>query len=258
MFINISNKLATVPKRIISLVPSQTELLWYLGIEEEVIGITKFCFHPKKWHISKIKIGGTKQIDTEKIIELEPDLIICNKEENVKEQINLLAEKYPVFMTDISTYKQALDAIIEIGTITNKKIEASSLVKNINDAFAQNIEISTKTSAAYLIWKSPYMTVGGDTYISDMMDMAGFENVFRHKFRYPITDLEELKALGPSVIMLSSEPYPFKEKHIQEIKQTLPFTKILLVDGEMFSWYGSRMLCAAEYFNKLQPQIKLL
>ncbi len=258
MFITVTNKPDITPKRIISLVPSQTELLWHLGLYEETVGITKFCIHPKEWYTSKTRVGGTKQVNIKKIFELEPDLIICNKEENVKEQIDVLAEKYPVFVSDISTYKQAMQAITAIASITNKTAEAALLIQNIEASFEKNIANKGNITAAYLIWKSPYMTVGGDTYISDMMRIAGFENVFKNKFRYPEISLEELKQLNPTLVLLSSEPYPFKEKHIQEIKQTLPDTKILLVDGEMFSWYGSRMLYAAEYFNKLQAQIKLL
>jgi ABC-type Fe3+-hydroxamate transport system substrate-binding protein len=258
MFITVTNKPDITPKRIISLVPSLTELLWHLGLYEETVGITKFCIHPKEWYKSKTRVGGTKQVNIKKLFELEPDLIICNKEENVKEQIDLLAEKYPVFVSDISTYKQAIQAITAIACITNKTAEAALLIENIEASFEKNIANKAKITAAYLIWKLPYMTVGGDTYISDLMRIAGFENVFKNKFRYPETSLEELRELNPTVILLSSEPYPFKEKHIQEIKKTLPHTKILLVDGEMFSWYGSRMLYAAEYFNKLQTQIKLL
>ena len=256
MFLTSPLDLNYTPNRIISLVPSQTELLAYLGLEKETIGITKFCIHPEEWFRTKTRIGGTKTADIEKIISVNPDLILCNKEENVKEQVEILAERFPVYISDVNTYPQALQMIADIGKLTDKAEQAAVLINLITAEFSLLENDSQKIRAAYFIWKDPYMTIGGDTFISDMMKKAGFKNIYKDKERYPEINIAELKQLQPQVVLLSSEPYPFKEKHIQEIQTFLPGVQILLVDGEMFSWYGSRMLYAPGYFNELSKQIR--
>ncbi len=244
------------PKRIISLVPSQTELLWHLGLEEETIAITKFCIHPSSWHSTKIKIGGTKNIHIDKITSLAPDLILCNKEENVQGQIEFLAEKFPTYMTDVNSYEQALEMIQAIGIITNKKAASNHLVEEISRKLQKNTHIvQHNTKTVYLIWKEPFMTVGGDTFISSMMEKAGFNNIFKDFKRYPTVTLSDIQAYSPAIIFLSTEPYPFKEKHKTEIESFFPKSKVFLVDGEVFSWYGSRMLYASKYFDELHQLI---
>jgi ABC-type Fe3+-hydroxamate transport system substrate-binding protein len=248
-------ELAEKPARIISLVPSQTELLYDLGLENEVIGITKFCVHPEKWFKGKERIGGTKTINIRKIKELQPDLIIANKEENIKEQVEELAQDLPVWISDVNTLEEAYDMIKNIGSMTGKQEEAASLLGRIKIAFAQlDIRASNKRTA-YLIWKDPYMTVGGDTFINDMLSTAGFYNIFQDCQRYPEITIEDLNGVNCELLLLSSEPYPFKQKHIDNLQDQLPGTKILLVDGEAFSWYGSRLLHAATYFQELQKEI---
>jgi ABC-type Fe3+-hydroxamate transport system substrate-binding protein len=244
------------PKRIISLVPSQTELLSNMGLEEETIAITKFCIHPSRWHSTKIKIGGTKNIHTDEIILLKPDLILCNKEENMQDQITVLAEKFPTYMTDVNSYEQALGMIKAIGVITGKKDVSNQLVDEISSTFQKNTQIEQRnTKTVYLIWKDPFMTVGGDTFISSMMEKAGFNNVFKDFKRYPTVTLADIQAYNPANIFLSTEPYPFKEKHKPEFERFFPNSKVFLVDGEMFSWYGNRMLYAAKYFKELHRLI---
>jgi ABC-type Fe3+-hydroxamate transport system substrate-binding protein len=255
MFIHSIKPPISSPKRIVSLVPSITELLHYLQLEEETVGITKFCVHPPSWFKNKTRIGGTKNIDIEKIISLQPDLVLSNKEENVQPQIETLATTLPVYMCDVKNYKDALEMIEAIGILTNKEIESKQLIKNIDAAFEQGKIFSTKKiNTAYLIWKEPYMTVGGDTFISAMMEKAGLENIYCREDRYPTKSISDLQKDNPTLILLSSEPYPFKEKHIKELQQHFPNIRILLADGEMFSWYGSRMLYATEYFNDLLVQ----
>lgn len=240
--------------KIISLVPSITELLFTLGLNEEVAGITKFCVHPEIWFRNKPRVGGTKNINPHKIRALNPDLIIANKEENVKEQIEELARDFKIILTDVNNYDEALQMIHHIGVATGKEKEAEQLVNNIQKKFS-SFQIKTNYKAAYFIWQKPWMVAGGDTFINSMMQRAGFENVFINKPRYPETTIEELNSLQPEYILLSSEPYPFQQKHVVELKQYLPHSNIILVDGEMFSWYGSRMLKAADYFNNLLSQL---
>jgi ABC-type Fe3+-hydroxamate transport system substrate-binding protein len=246
------------PQRIISVVPSQTELLYHLGLEEEVIGITKFCIHPAHWFSSKTRVGGTKNLHLEKIKSLQPDLIIANKEENVQEQIEAMAQLFPVWVSDVNNLEDALNMIATLGAITGKEEKATSLKTHIEKAF-DNISIppvDRKPKTIYLIWKDPYMTVGGDTFINNMLQWAGFDNLFSHLSRYPQTSIQEIQSLNCEVLLLSSEPYPFKQKHLEELKALLPGTSIWLADGEMFSWYGSRLQWAPSYFKQLKAQLQ--
>jgi ABC-type Fe3+-hydroxamate transport system substrate-binding protein len=237
------------PQRIISLVPSQTELLYDLGLEDRVVGLTKFCIHPKAWHQSKTIIGGTKQFNFDLIDSLQPDLIIGNKEENYKEGIDQLSAKYPVWMSDIASIDQALDMILALGNITDERVKAISISEKIKEGFASfGYRKSRKT--IYLIWKDPFMAAGRGTFIDEIMDFSAFANIINEP-RYPELTFDQIVDLAPEVILLSSEPYPFKDKHIEEFRNALPNSEIKLVDGEMFSWYGSRMVKAVEYLKAL-------
>jgi len=245
-------KLENKPRRIISLVPSQTELLFDLGLNEEVIGITKFCIHPPIWHSSKEKIGGTKNLNIDKIIQLKPDLIIANKEENDQDQIKSLIEQFPVWISDIKNLDDACLMIKDISELVDKSDNGKEIIKKIKKEFTKLDENLPKISCSYLIWDNPIMTVGGDTFISDMLARAGFNNVFQHKQRYPETTIEELKEKNPKYLLLSSEPYPYFEKLIPDYERNFPKMKIRLVDGELFSWYGSRLLNSPDYFLELR------
>lgn len=238
------------PQRIVSLVPSQTELLADLGLEDEVVGITKFCVHPNAWFRSKARIGGTKDVRPERVAALRPDLIIANKEENVRGQIEALSAIAPVWVSDIRVLDDALEMIRSIGWITGKSGEALQIADRIDDGIG-GISFRKRFTTAYGIWRAPWMWAGGDTFIHDMLSRCGFDNVLHDQARYPEISLEALCALNPELVLLSSEPYPFKEVHIAEVQAALPDAKILLVDGEMFSWYGSRLLHAPEYLAAL-------
>jgi ABC-type Fe3+-hydroxamate transport system substrate-binding protein len=244
--------------RIVSLVPSQTELLYDLGLEDEVIGITKFCIHPGEWFRKKTRVGGTKTVDVEKIKALQPTLIIANKEENVKEQVNALRTTADVYVSDIANLDDALQMIRDIGSLTGKVGKAEDICTTITcsfDALRATIQQQDRTSTAYLIWRDPYMAAGGDTFINDMLQRCGFENVFAGVARYPEVSIDRLSASRCELLLLSSEPYPFKQKHIDDLQQQLPGIKIMLADGEMFSWYGSRLTKAAGYFQQLRNSI---
>ena len=255
MILQKTTDLNYLPQRIISVVPSQTELLFDLGLEAETIGITRFCVHPPYWFKTKEKIGGTKTIHTDKIHQLQPDLIIANKEENIKEQIEQLAGNYPIWLTDVNNLEDALQMITDIGVLTQKDEAALNISNQVKQSFKQLKQAATKTKTAYLIWRKPYMTIGGDTFINDMLQQCGFKNIFAHKTRYPEINIEDLQTLNCQLLLLSSEPYPFIQKHINELQQHLPNTKVVLVNGEMFSWYGSRLLQSAPYIKQLIEQI---
>lgn len=249
-------KIPFPPRRIVSLVPSQTELLHYLGAD--VTGITKFCVHPDEWFRTKTRIGGTKQLHLDKIRSLSPDLIIANKEENDAAQVQTLMEEFPVWVSDIHTLGDAQEMIKSIGVIVDREEQALQLNATITENFLLKGMPSLPgghLKAAYFIWRDPWMVAGGDTFINEMMKTAGMENAFAETARYPAVTMEQLKETDCQLVLLSSEPYPFKEKHIAELQVILPAAKILLVDGEMFSWYGSRLLHAPAYFKGLSGLI---
>jgi len=246
------------PKQIISLVPSQTELLFDLGLDQEIIGLTKFCIHPIEKFAERTKVGGTKKLNIDLIKDLQPDLIIGNKEENTQSDIEELAAYFPVWMSDIFTLDDAMKTIAQIGDLVDRQPEAGYLNHLIsagfNDLKTLALQNHIDKKVAYLIWRKPYMAAGKNTFIDDVLLINGMTNVITQE-RYPSVTLAELKTLNCELILLSSEPYPFGEKHIEEIREAIPNAKILLVDGEMFSWYGSRLVKAVQYFFEFQKQL---
>jgi ABC-type Fe3+-hydroxamate transport system substrate-binding protein len=246
--------LAHTPKRIVSLVPSQTELLFDLGVGDSIVGITNFCIHPAEKCMEKEKIGGTKKFNIEKIRALQPDLIIGNKEENYQEGIELLQREFPVWMSDIYNLTDALAMIQAIGEIVGKLPEAVQMTQEIRDSFDTLKPIYPPLKVAYFIWRKPYMVAGNDTYINELLKTGGFDNVFARLPRYPSITMEDLEDTRPDWIMLSSEPYPFKEKHFAELQTICPHARVSLVDGEMFSWYGSRLRLVVPYLKRLSSK----
>lgn len=249
--------LPQLPQRIVSLVPSQTELLFDLGLGDRVVGLTKFCIHPQTQVKGKTIIGGTKNFHFDKIDALQPDLIIGNKEENYKEGIEQLQQKYKVWMSDIYTLEDALHMIRQIGEITGSQPQAEKLSASIAAGFAQLQPAQPSIKTAYFIWRKPYMAVGSHNIIDHMLQRCGFSNVFSERSRYPEISTEQLQQADPQLILLSSEPYPFKEKHIVEFQELCPQASIKVVDGEMFSWYGSRLEKAPAYFRQVIDEVKV-
>jgi ABC-type Fe3+-hydroxamate transport system substrate-binding protein len=241
------------PTRIVSLVPSQTELLADLELSVEVVGITKFCVHPHGWTRSKKIIGGTKNFQFDTIDELKPDLIIGNKEENYKEGIEALKKKHPVWMSDIVSFKDALAMITSLGQLTNRNNVAGTITNQIQTSFL-NLRKSAPKTVLYLIWKKPWMAAGTENFIHAMLEKIGLKNCLKDSPRYPALTDEDIHQLKADFIFLSSEPYPFNENHIQDLKRISPSSVVTLVDGEMFSWYGSRLTKAPAYFNSLKLQ----
>ncbi|MFN5366260.1 MAG: helical backbone metal receptor [Bacteroidota bacterium] len=241
------------PKSIVSVVPSQTELLHYLGLGDAVTGITKFCIHPDEWFREKKRVGGTKTLHLDVIRSLKPDLILANREENERLQIEELAREFLVYVSDISDLTDALEMIRTVGGLTGTTGCAEKLVSELEAGFSA-LPAFPRLSAAYLIWREPYMAAGAGTFIHSMMDKAGFDNVFGALTRYPEVTPEMLAGAGPDVVLLSSEPYPFREKHLEELSAVCPRTRVILADGELFSWYGSRLLHTPDYFKQLRTQ----
>lgn len=253
-----SLEVPTKPMRIVSLVPSQTELLYHLGLGETVVGITKFCIHPNEWFRDKARIGGTKKINFDAVKALNPDLILGNKEENDKQDIEKLSNSYPVWMSDIFNLEDAINMIQSIAVLTSTEAKAIGLIDQIKAGFSELKTTSLcKPRVIYLIWKKPYIAAGRNTFINEMIEKAGFENCIENpESRYPELDIESIAHHRPDYIFLSSEPFPFKKEHCEEIDKQAPNSHSILVDGEMFSWYGSRLILAYDYFNNLHRTIE--
>lgn len=240
------------PQRIISLVPSQTELLFDLGLEEKVVGVTKFCVHPFEQCRSKVNVGGTKKLHLNKIQQLDPDLIIANKEENSKEDIESLAQQYPVWISNIVSLDDAYKMILSVGKLTGTLRKAEKIKADIKAAF-QSIASLPRYRVVYMIWQNPLMAAGRATFINTLIEATGLQNAVEEE-RYP--EIADLNAVNADLILLSSEPFPFKEKHIEEIKNIAPGIPVMLVDGEMFSWYGSRLQKFPAYANSIFTDLR--
>lgn len=253
----------TAPKRIVSLVPSQTELLFDLGLEESIIGITKFCVHPYHLKSTKKIIGGTKKVHYEKIRLLQPDIIIANKEENTPEIVEELQKICPVWVTNIVTLEDNLQMISDFGQLFNKRTEAQKWIDKTNFAladFQSFIKDKEVQKVAYYIWANPYMVAGGDTFINELLKLNKFENIYdnnpKYEGRYPEVVIQKMRIQGdPDLVLLSSEPFPFKDEHAFELGRHTHHAKTIFVDGEMFSWYGSRLCKAFDYFKKLHENL---
>ncbi|HRP02141.1 MAG TPA: helical backbone metal receptor [Candidatus Kapabacteria bacterium] len=240
------------PTRIISLVPSITELLYELNIGDNIVAKTKFCIHPKIENENITLLKGTKNFEVDKIIQLRPDIVIANKEENSKDLIEELLNYCPVYITDVNNITSALKMIIDIGAICNKNNEANILATNIRTEI-NNLPKMLSGRAAYLIWKQPLMSITGNTFINSMLELIGIDNIFKNREgNYPEVTQQEIIDNRPDYIFLSTEPYRFTNVHIPKFQSMFPNSKVLIIDGEMCSWYGSRMLKAIRYLNDFQ------
>lgn len=239
------------PKRVISIVPSQSEFLWDIGVCKELVGITKFCIHPEALFKSVDRVGGTKQLNLKKIRQLKPDLIIGNKEENEQGQIKELQKEFNVWMSDIYNFEDAFDMMEKLGDVFRKKKKSKQIISKLKKDLPEIKNRFNKHTVAYFIWNKPYMLAANDTFIHHVLEYIGFQNSAKKISRYPEIEINELKKMNPEFCFLSSEPFPFKEKHLQGLQTILPKSKIFIVDGEAFSWYGSRLLGLKDYVMEL-------
>lgn len=240
--------------RIVSLVPSQTELLASLGLDEEVVGLTRFCVRPAAWKAAKQIVGGTKTLRIDRVRELRPDLIFANVEENTRADVEELDRIAPVFVSDVSTLDDA-DAMIDaVARLTGRGAEGRTLRTGIAEAFGGLPDYGA-VRAAYLIWDDPLMTVGGDTFIHHVMHRGGLENVFATRTRYPEITEAELVDAAPDVLLLPDEPYPFTDQHAPRFQRLLRGASVLCVDGQAFSWYGSRLIHSPDALRRVRVRI---
>jgi iron complex transport system substrate-binding protein len=242
--------LPTAPQRIVSLCPSITETLYDLGLGEKIVGRTRFCIHPMPAVKQATRVGGTKQINFERLHALQPDLIIAEKEENTPEMVARLAQDYPVFVTDVVDLPSALRMIRDLGQLTGSRTQADPLASRIEAGLVQLRGIWSPLRTLYLIWQNPYMGVGSPTYIHSLLTHLGLHNLLAgRQSRYPQLTLEAMQAIDPELLLLSSEPFPFDESHVAALSRHFPRAQVARVDGEMFSWYGSRMERAMGYLG---------
>ena len=255
--LNRTLSFSSYPKRIISLVPSQTELLFHLGLDKEVVGVTKFCIYPTDWKTRKTIVGGTKNLKIDLIKELNPDLIIANKEENDEDSLRKLMPIFPVWISDIKRLEDAFQMILSVGRITNSESTSFTWTEKIKKQFKiLSLLPKQPRRVAYLIWNNPFMSVNQDTFIHSLLELNQWDNCFKDKLnRYPEITEEELVDSNPEMVFLSSEPFPFKDKHIYRFKQLLPESRVVLVNGEYFSWYGSRLVDSPAYFSSLHKSL---
>jgi ABC-type Fe3+-hydroxamate transport system substrate-binding protein len=234
-----------VPKRIVSLVPSLTETLIDLGLEKRIVGRTRFCIHPSEAVRNIDRIGGTKDFSVERILKLKPDLIIGSQEENHKDGIEALQAQLPVWLSTIDSVDTALEHIGHLGKVTGTAEEADLLTQAIDKAWKGIPRSPSSKPVAYFIWKNPWMIAGKGTYIDSVLERLGWTNV-TEQVRYPEIRMQELAKDPPELFLFSSEPFPFKKEHWSAWRAAFPKAHFRLVNGEDFSWYGSRMLEAAE------------
>lgn len=250
--LNRSLKFNTTPSRIVSLVPSQTELLVDLGLKHQIVGITKFCVHPKDLRSEKLVVGGTKKVNLEKLTSLQPDIIICNKEENTEEMVLQLEKIAPVWISDVNSISESMEMILALGKIFDVPYEASQICSKIKAElldFQKFVDTRQMKKTLYVIWQDPYMAAGRDTFINELLQLNKFENLIKDpNSRYPEVDKSFFKEAD--LVLLSTEPYPFKEEHVLQLRKEVD-VDVQLVDGEYFSWYGSRLQQAFAYFKSL-------
>ena len=241
------------PKRIISLVPSLTELLFDLDLDQEIIGVTRYCISPPEKVTRRVKVGGIHQLDFQLIASLQPDLIIANKEENDRREVLHLQEQYPVYVSDINSLPNALEMITDLGKLVDRNEKAGQIISEIEGGF-HLINPKKLSTVVYLIWNNPYRAAGGNTFINDLLQRCGFINIFEKLERYPQISTEMVGQA--QVILLSSEPYPFSEQDVEQFSNQFPASQVFLVDGTLFSWYGSRLRHTASYINQLLDKLK--
>jgi ABC-type Fe3+-hydroxamate transport system substrate-binding protein len=247
----VAIELARPPRRIVSLVPSITETLCGLGLADALVGITVYCVEPRDVVSTKTRIGGEKNPDLEKIRGLEPDLVIANIEENLRDHVDTLRSwSIPVWVTYPRTVAEGIRLIAELGSVTGTEARARAMLSDIEPLYERVVTNAARrppVAVFYPIWRGPYMTINRDTYIHDMLRVCGGRNVFADRSeRYPAVTLDEVAAQRPAVILLPDEPFRFRRAHLADFAGYVDVPavrdgRIHLVDGKPFSWHGPRI-----------------
>jgi ABC-type Fe3+-hydroxamate transport system substrate-binding protein len=235
------------PNRIVSLVPSLTEALFAFGVGDKVVGRTRYCLWPPR-AVGKVPtVGGTKKVDIRRVLELEPDLIVAVREENTRENIEEFEEAgVPIFVGAPEDVAEAITMLRELADRVEAP-QAETVIDPIERVYGRLKNGGNREARRVFvpIWKKPYMSVGSDTYVHDVLGTCGGENVCGDATRYPIITLEEVEAAQPEVVLLPDEPYPFSAEDLEEFYALdVPAAssyRIHLVDGKLLTWYGPRM-----------------
>ena len=258
--INREIEIPNAPQRIISLVPSLTELLHDMSLEPQILGVTKYCVHPIHYRITKTLVGGTKKVKYKEISALNPDFILCSKEENTPEMLAELEKIAPVYVSDVNSFEEALDLIKKLGIILNRRTEANHIIDRINfkyNEFRASIKDKEIIRVAYFIWADPLMVAGSNTFINDMLRICKFENGYANKKeRYPVIKPKRMHVLAnPKLLLFSSEPHDFTDEEVYDVLRSTKKTLTMYVDGEYFAWYGSRLVKAFEHFKQIRQKV---
>jgi ABC-type Fe3+-hydroxamate transport system substrate-binding protein len=248
----INLNLFSKPKsKIISLVPSLSWYLYELIDSNSIVGISKFCEIPETVNSIPIRVGGTKNPQLQRIRQIKPDLIVANLEENTKDAIEDLAKEFDIYLTNVNDLPSMYQMMQELGILCNQVAIADNWIFKISEAYKKYIidaQNEKPLRIVYLIWKDPYMAAGKNTFINSFLNDTGLINCFGHLDRYPIVSIEMIQQVNPDLIFLSSEPYPFSNKHFDEFRKV----SCVLVDGKMFSWYGSFLYKSFAYLKALK------
>lgn len=224
--------------RIVCLVPSLTEWLCTLGLEKQLVGITQFCIHPSQIQSTTTIVGGTKNPNIEQIRALNPTIVVMNREENRPEDAAALESFTHIFLTEVDSVISAFSEMRRLAYFFKKD---DHVVAELEALWSKAPNVGGGQRVLYLIWRKPYMAAGIDTYIHSVLITLGYNNALKDQTRYPSLTKQQIIDCNPNKIFLSSEPFPFKDKHIEELQKIVPSAEITLVDGEHYSWYGSRM-----------------
>lgn len=259
--LNRAVELSATPRRIISLVPSLTEALFAFGVGRKVVGVTSFCVEPREAVADRPKVGGTKTLRVERVLELQPDLVVASAEENRKEDIEaLVREGLPVFVTLPTTVAEAIDMMEQLADMAGAGRTAGKIVKEARralDEVREQCQSRRPVRTFCPIWRNPWMTVGPGTYVHDFITVCGAENIFqwRHE-RYPKVELAEMAERDPEVVLLPDEPFRFGAKHVPEVAayrevRAVVDGRIYLVEGKHLCWYGPRIAGSLRFVSGL-------
>jgi ABC-type Fe3+-hydroxamate transport system substrate-binding protein len=235
-------------KRIVCLVPSITETLFAFGAGDRVVGVTDYCIHPASGVAGKPRLGGTKNADVDRILLLQPDLVIANAEENRRHQIEKLeGAGIPVFVTFPKTIDEAIKMMRDIAVLTDTRDAAETVLRDLEAARTEVHAAGDGPRVLCPIWKNPYMSINRDTFVDGILRESGGRNVFAARTeRYPVFELADAAAERPDVILLPTEPYHFVESDKAEFSglgdvPAVRDGRIHIVEGELLSWYGPRI-----------------
>lgn len=253
-------EITETPLKIVSLCPSITETLCDMGLHKFLVGRTDFCTpvlqpldsNTQKYSEEIPTVGGTKNVNVDFVKTLTPDIIFASKEENDKHTIEILSKEHKCFVFEINSIDDSIKMIKTIGEIFINKCDVNELIHTIEQSFLQLPKLNRVHNALYLVWKDPYIAAGKNTYIDSLLSFVGFSNSIQNEKYITLNNLNNLEC---DIIFLPSEPYKFTEEDKLVIQKMRSDAKILLVDGEMFCWYGSHMVKSALYLKNLVNKI---